>query len=93
MSQLDDCGVGADWPACVQTLHAIDGWSFCPWYEPPVQSAQAVVLEENSFPEEQNLHDGFASVFWSWYLPVSHGVQVNVSVMVPMKQLRVPDPW
>ena len=58
-----------------------------------MQLSQAVDFVSNFFPAAQNLHEGLACVFWSWYLPVGQGVQVKVSVSVPTKQLRSPDPW
>ena len=54
---------------------------------------QTVEVVANALPDEQNLQDGLAWVFCSWYLPLVQGVQANVSVSVPMKQLRSPDPW
>ena len=91
--QLLDVGAAADFPACVQDLHEIEGWSLCPWYDPSVQSVQVLMVVANAVPAAQNLHDGLASVFWDWYLPPSHGEQVNVLVSEPTSQLRLPDPW
>ena len=54
---------------------------------------QTVEVVANALPDEQNLQDGLVWVFCSWYLPLVQEVQVNVSVSVPMKQLRSPDPW
>ena len=54
---------------------------------------QTVEVVANPLPDEQNLQDGLSWVFCSWYLPLVQDVQANVSVSVPMKQLRSPDPW
>ena len=153
--QLLDVDAAADFPTCVQDLHATEGWSLCSWYDPSTQSMQAVVdvakalpaaqnlhceddvclaalaalvpasrrkrpvgqsehwgllvvdevwilpagqtpqsvvVEVKKLPAAQNLHVGLASSFLDWYLPLSHGEQVNVLVRDPTLQLRLPDP-
>ena len=58
-----------------------------------MHALQAVEMVANAVPASQNEQEGEGAVFCDWYFPVEHGVQVNVSVMVPTKQLRFPDPW
>ena len=60
---------------------------------PAAQMLQSVDLVLNWRPAGQNEQEGEGAVFCDWYFPVEHAVHVNVSVMVPTKQLRVPEPW
>jgi hypothetical protein len=54
--QLLDVDAAADFPTCVQDLHATEGWSLDPWYDPSTQSTQAVVDVAKAWPAAQNLH-------------------------------------
>ena len=54
--QLLDVDAAADFPTCVQDLQETKGWSLCSWYDPSMQSMQAVVDVAKALPAAQNLH-------------------------------------